>query len=95
MVEKKLVRLRKGVIAEYRRLVTPFFYIRLKTREYKRYDYMSYFANLGVLGCVELPRKLRMQGWNDYKGNSVSKELRSTLDVINERVEDNVLRISA
>ena len=97
MIERKYLRLRKGVVAEYRRIKTPFFYINLKPKEYAYYDYKSPFLNLGMFGgLIPLPKgtTFRYCGWKDKKGDHViDKDVEKLLDIANGKVEDNILRL--
>lgn len=98
MIERKYIRLRKDAVAEYRRIKTPFFYINLKPKEYTHYDYKSPFLHMCMFGSYLLPRGMtaRHHGWKDGKKNHVfNKELEKLLDVANETIEDNVLRMKA
>ena len=93
MIDKKYERLSKGVVAEYRRLVTPFFYIRLKTRTYKYYERKSMF----MLGMM-LPKGhyYHLKGWEDEKLKHVyDDKLKKRLELANDQESNNVLKLRA
>ena len=98
MIEKKYIKLRKNVVAEYRRLATPFFYINLKTITYTHYDYRSPFLNMGYFGVIRLPegQTVRNRGWRDEKGSAIlNKDIEKKLDIANEKTDDNIVMIKA
>lgn len=102
IIESKFIRLKKDHIAEYRRLVTPFFYINLKPREYRHYDYKAPYLDLGFFGVFRAPIRtpsgemVRYHGWKDKKDNRViDKEIEKQLNLTNEKIEDNILRLKA
>jgi len=88
MIEKRYEKLRENTIAEYRRIVTPFFYIKLKTRTYTK-NYTVYWGGQAIkVWAIEYDDKLR--------GSMVFNEkLVKRLELENERPIGNVLKIRA
>ncbi len=90
-IEKKLCRLRHGVVAQYRRIATPFFVYNLKPKEYKRYEYKSHM----FMGAV-LPNDMTMiyKGWTDENDREIYDErLILLLEAENKKITDNIIRL--
>lgn len=99
-IEKKYLRLRKDTVAQYRRIVTPLFYIKLKTKIFKRYENKSRVLIMPwpFLSAHLLPKgsEVIYKGWNDEKDNIVTDEkLKQRLELENDKVTDNVIHLSA
>lgn len=84
-IETKFDKLRQNTIAVYRRVLTPFFYVNLKTKTYKRSQWpVNFYGLIGVY-----------TGWRCNGDVVTDRELITKLDAANKRVTGNVLRIIA
>ncbi len=97
-VDKKYKRLRRDVVAEYRRIITPLFYLKLKPKVFKRRVYKSY----GIPGNAYVPPMPLPPGefivrkeWNDESGVRQNEKTSKHLDAVNSQAPNNILRISA
>lgn len=92
MIETKLVRLRKDVVAQYRRIRTPWFCIDLKPKTYKRKEILVFPFVPFVHSHPDIKAKI----WHTNKGERLySSKLTKALDIANSKVTDNILRLKA
>lgn len=97
-LDKQYRRLRKDVVAEYRRIVTPFFFFRIKPIIYKRNEYKTrILGGRYMIPPILLPKSKAYikVDWVDNKGNYAFGDLKKRLEVENKKTASNVLKITA
>ena len=77
-IERIYERLRKDVVAVHRRLVTPFFFVRLKSKTYTRYENKTRIFGGGYTPFIILPEKMAytIKGWKSSKEIEASIKLK-------------------
>jgi len=93
IIQSKFVRLRKNVIERHRRIRTPFFYINLKSIEYKFVT-----ENVNHFFGVTVPDRINMiyERWIYKESKTVlDKKLIVELQKANKGITDNVLYIAS
>lgn len=95
MIEKKYIRLRKDVVAEYRRIVTPFFYVNLKPITYTYRCTRLKFLALPFGDGLPIPPEIQPldKRWESPKGRVTDEKLEKKLDIENEKPKDNLIRL--
>jgi len=92
MIQKKYKKLSNNTIAEYRKFVTPFFYIRLKTRVYCYKE-----RSISLFDFLSDPRGsycFAYTEWTINKKSIYDKSLINILTLENTRKGDNVLKFT-
>lgn len=90
--QSEFIRLRNGLVIEHRRLITPLFWFRLKSRYYEYYDFTSDYLQTPFGSIYAYGHKIRYHGWRDSKKYKVmDDDLTKILDLTNDRIKDNVI----